>query len=242
VAVACDSLRCWCLSLKFSPRIAIGKEISHNRPMVEGFEGYLASWLGDAKSVGADSWLHWLSWVAALLLAMFAWISLRRQSLQSRATLLLSLYTQWESLSTHRKAFSRFQQAIRHDILHKNATRNSEQQIIALRQRYKEEMLKMRLDQSPEFYGFISYISFFELIGTYVRQGYIPMRDVRLLYKGPVLDLEMASIEFIATWQNEAHTPPGLLENAIYLMKEMRVREDRPIYYRMGFQWKKIFG
>jgi hypothetical protein len=67
---------------------------------------------------------------------------------------------------------------------------------------------------------------FFEIIGAYVKNGYVPMRDVRQLYKGPVLDCDMVFRGFIGDWQQEAHMAPGLLENALYLMDRMRKQEN----------------
>jgi hypothetical protein len=70
--------------------------------MVEAIEGYLASWLGNASAVGASSWFHWLSWTAALLIALFAWLAIKRQSLQSRATLLLNIHNVWQGCGEER--------------------------------------------------------------------------------------------------------------------------------------------
>ena len=201
--------------------------------MIEGVEAYLASWLGNASTVGASSWLHWFSWVAALLVAAFAWIAIRRQSLQARAALLLSVYAQWETLNPQRSAFVQFRAKVKNEIVKSRSNLNHQEQTKHLRSAFKEAMIELRSRSDETFHGFVAYISFFEVIGTYVRRGYVPLKDIRLLFKGPILDLEVACPDFIASWQNEAHVAPGLLENALYLMKEMREWEDHPILYHV---------
>ena len=66
------------------------------------------SWLSSVAAAGAGSWLQALAWMAALIAAGIGGISLRRNSLQSRAALLLNLYKSWEDLAEPRRDLSRF--------------------------------------------------------------------------------------------------------------------------------------
>lgn len=205
-------------------------------------ETFFVDFLGDPKQIGAQSWLHALSWVAALLLAILAWLSLRRQSLQSRATLHLSVYERWERLEEARKIVSQMNFEVRGEVSRNHGNLKAEIQIPELRRRYLKKLLDIRQSKTDEFQSLVDYMSFFEVMGLYVRKGYLPVSDVRLLYKGPILDLDLATREFIASWQGEAHKADGLLENALFLMTVIREREERPLRYFIKFRLGRMIG
>lgn len=109
-----------------------------------------------------------------------------------------------------------------------------------MRKEFSLRLRSLRENKADEFYYFVYYVSFFETLGTYVRNGYIPMRDVMQLYKGPLLDLEIASIEFIKEWQDEAHMADGLFSNALYLMSRTKTCECHPWYYHTLYRIVRI--
>jgi hypothetical protein len=187
----------------------------------------------DTTVLGAHSWLEAATWIAALVAAFIAAISLRRQSLQSRAALLLQLYERWETLDGPRKEFGTFYNHTRTETV-KACTH--------LQQKYQDEQIRDRskilltdlLDKSdPKLSSFIKYVSFFETLGTYVRNNYVSVLDVIYLYKEPILVIDIVFGDFVRVWQKRSHMPPGLFENALYLAEAVKAREAHPRYYRV---------
>lgn len=209
--------------------------------IIQELERHLTAWLGDATTLGASSWLEVFTWIAALFIALTAGISLRRQSLQHRAVLLLNIYTHWKDLSKERENFAKEYRDCQKSVVDEHKTLKQEKQLEHIASRCHEMLARLRDADDPKFKDFVAYITFFEILGGYVRNGYLPMRDILQLYKGPILDLEVASRSFIEAWQQKAHMPPGLLEHALYLMRRVRAYEDRPIYYRTWYQVRRVF-
>ncbi len=207
--------------------------------MIGWVEQHLAYWLGAASQVGSPSWFQVLAWLAALVAAAIAGISLRRQSLQSRAKLLLDLHVRWEALEAQRQVFSTLYRSLNDKTLTQHSSLQPRHQIEHMRAAFSKELSALRDGSAAgqkRFMQIMEVMSFFELLGTCVRNGYIPMRDADQMYKGPILQVDIAFRDFIAAWQKKAHMPPGLLENTIYLTRRTRLAEDRPVYYWTVYQ------
>ena len=207
----------------------------------EGLEYALSGWLGDAAALGAASWLEVFAWLATLLIALAALISLRRQSLQSQAGLLFNLSTRWHEISKERNSVYSFIVEIQRNTQKEHGGVKYVHQVPLIRNGCHAKTRELKLQNSPVLSDLVIYLDFIETLGLYVRNGYIPYKIAVQLYKGPILDLEVASSGFIADWQETAHMPPGLFEHALYLMKRTRIREERPIFYRTGYQIMRIF-
>jgi hypothetical protein len=110
-----------------------------------------------------------------------------------------------------------------------------------MREEFIERLTVLRKDNNVKFGEYTSYVCFFELLGMYVKNGYVPLRDVIQVYKGPILNLDTSWREFIGTWEKRAHVPKGLLENAIFLMDMTRIRTSRPIYYWTIYRFRRYF-
>lgn len=208
--------------------------------MITAIEQYLVSLLGDPSTVGAKSWLEALPWLAALFIAYVAGISLRRQSLQSRAALLLSLYERWDTIADERMLFADFFKPVQEKIQKEHSDVKEVHQIKHLKDAFFEALPK-KLEDEKFYFSFLKYASFIETLGVYVKNGYVSMRDVRQLYKGAILDFEIATRTYIDAWQEKLHVAPGLLENALYLMRRMRLRETSKIYYFTFYQIERLF-
>jgi membrane-associated phospholipid phosphatase len=89
--------------------------------MFASLEQFLTKWLGNASTVGAVSWLQALTWVATLIAAFIAGVALRRNSLQSRAGLLLNIHKVWDDLAETRHAFAEFFQTTRDGVIEKHS-------------------------------------------------------------------------------------------------------------------------
>jgi hypothetical protein len=90
--------------------------------------------------------------------------------------------------------------------------------------------LKDLKDNDPvEFTDLTEYWGFHETLGLMVRKRHIPFRDVYLLYKGPLVEIDRACPEFVKMWQGEAHMPAGLYENMLRLAQRAARRERREV-------------
>lgn len=103
------------------------------------------------------------------------------------------------------------------------------------------ELAVLRDGKDPRFSQFTSYLSFFEILGMYVKNGYVPLRDVMQVYKGPIIAIDIAWRDFIKAWETEAHIPSGLLEHAVLLMKMTHVRSEHPILYWTLYRFRRFF-
>ncbi|GEM_PF-3436623 len=194
--------------------------------MLTQIEAFLTRWLGDPT--GAHSWLELLSWIAALIIAALAAFSLRRQSLDGRASFLLSLYERWEALDASRKKFAVLSKEIRRATLAAHAELQEKHRAEHLRRAFLDKLQTLQTNDEEKLRDLLSVLTFFEVLGTYVRNRYLPIRDVGQLFKGPILEMEMVFRDFIDEWQKQAHMPPGLFTNALYLMRRTRRRENHP--------------
>jgi hypothetical protein len=110
-----------------------------------------------------------------------------------------------------------------------------------MREEFKQKLIALRDSNDPKFTQFVAYVSFYELLGMYVKNGYVPLRDISQLYKGPILGVEIAWRDFITSWEQQAHIPPGLLKHAIFLMQATRTRAQRPLYYWAVYRFRRFF-
>ncbi|MGD0418637.1 MAG: hypothetical protein ABSA68_03490 [Xanthobacteraceae bacterium] len=209
--------------------------------MFIGLEKLLTDWFGNAAAIGAVSWLQALTWVAAVVAAVVAVVALRRNSLQARATVLLNLHRTWEGLANDRRDLSDFVRATKHDVTHKHAGIQERHQVEHLRNEFLAKLTELREAKDPKFTKFVEYVAFFELVGMYVKNGYIPLRDAMQMYKGPILDIEIVWQRFAKKWQEEAHIPPGLFEHAIFLTKVARTRSKHPVFYWTLYRFRRFF-
>lgn len=197
------------------------------------------AWLGDPATVGADSWLQVIYIVAAALAAVVAILQLRKNVLQSRASFLLQLDRQWDQLKPQRKSFTDIRLKIRARILPNFADKEDSVRDTELRKAYKAHFDKMFKENIDDFADLCEYLSFFETIGLMVRKGYLPFKDVYLLYKGPILEIERGFTDFIIEWQKDAHMPSGLYENLLMVTRRTkRASEMRARFKALKF-WEK---
>lgn len=192
---------------------------------------FLTDWLGSAPALGAVSWLQALTWVATLIAALIGAVSLRRNTLQNRATLLLAIHKRWDDLEDQRHAFHDFYQTVRREVLKEHSGLQEKHQVDRMRKEFTTRLRELREQRDKVFLNIIALVNFFELIGMYVRNRYIPMRDIMQVYKGPILTLDIVCRNFIKVWEEDAQTEKGLLEFNVYLMDVTRTRKDRPLYY-----------
>jgi len=154
---------------------------------------------------------------------------------------LLALYKAWEELAQSRRDFAAFHEEIMQKAIREHSNLQSKHRLEKIRPIFHNSLADLKKAEPAKFTEFTGYVSFFEILGMYVRNGYIPLRDVYQIYKGPVLDIDVAWREYIGTWQKESHVAKGLLENAIYLMDMTNTRAHRPIYYWTVYRFLRLF-
>ena len=177
--------------------------------MLVTLDHFFTNWLGNATLLGASSWLQVFTWIATLIAALIASIALRRNSLQNRATLLLNLYKTWDDLGDKRHSFASFFETTRLNIVKDHAGLQEEHQIEHMRNAFQKQLDDLRKGQDPKFSQFTAYVSFFEVLGMYVKNGYVPLRDVMQVYKGPVLAVDIVWRNYIKGWKKEHTFHPG---------------------------------
>ena len=174
------------------------------------------------------AWLQILAWIGAVIAAIFAGFSLRLNALQNRARLLLEIYKSWDELATMRREMITFYADVQKKIKSGVGTKNYAAE---MRQVCSAALFELREAEPEKFAKFTNYVGFFELLGVYVRNGYIPLRDVMQVFKGPILLVDLTWRDVIKKWQEESDVPAGLLEHALFLMDVTRTRAERPLYY-----------
>ena len=132
--------------------------------------------------------------------------------------------------------------ATQQDVRQRHSSLQEKYQIEKMREEFQKKLAALR-DQSDNqmFLQFTAYVGFFEVLGMYVKNGYLPLRDVIQIYKGPILAIDIVWRDFIKTWEKEAQVAPGLLEHAIFLMDATRTRSNHPVYYWTIHRFRRYF-
>lgn len=209
--------------------------------MLKSIDAFFSHWLGPATDVGATSWLQAFTWVATVVAALIAGMALRRNSLQNRATILFNLYKSWEGLAEQRKKFTAFYELTRRKIMSEHHAKREQDQVEEMRREFKTKLNSLRAADDPIFTEFVLYICFFEMLGLYTKNGYLPLRDVMQAYEGPLLAVNIAWRDFVAAWEKEPHVPPGLLEHAVFLANAAQIKTSHPLVYQVACQFPETF-
>lgn len=207
--------------------------------MLAAFEAFFNHWFGSPYAAGAASWLQVFTWLATPIAAIIAVIALRKNTVQNRATLLLNLHRTWEGLADQRYASSEFFNETRDEAMHMHPG-NEKKQIRFMRRRFSDRLHILRDGGEADvavFTQLVAYISFFEIVGMYVRNRYIPLRDIIQAYKGPILGVDIVWRDFIKAWEEEAHVPEGLFEHALFLMDVTKAKTGHPIRYWIFYRF-----
>jgi len=141
---------------------------------------------------------------------------------------LLSLYERWNELDPSKKEFTALYKEVRDKVRAAHGGLQEKHQIEHLKSAALDTLTAIQALDSVRFREIMSLLNFFEMLGTYTKNNYLPIRDVIQLYKGPILEAEIVCTAFIAQWQKDAHMPPGLFQHALYLMKRTKRREECP--------------
>lgn len=174
------------------------------------------------------SLLQYFAWIGTAIGALIAGESLRRSAKQARANFFLSLNPLWKDLKEARHEIM----SLSNEVMKKIGASSSvlakdAERLQALCEEYRtriDDIGKMAgtdPDALEKLYSFYAYLNFFEMVGLMVRNRYVQIRDVYLLYKGPIIEIDYAFRFTIPQWQQRFDLPEGLYENLLYLIKRV---------------------
>lgn len=186
---------------------------------------WFSQFLGPPQILGANSWFEVAYWFGGALIAVIAVAALRQRTRQARATFLLHLYERWEALEDPRRQTYVIYKTLRDEVLRDHSDLEDKHRIEKLRSTCKDRVQEIERSDQETYHAFVAYLIFFETIGLFVRNDYVPLRDMLELYKGPILEIDIMFCDHINEWQKRANTPDGLLRNVLYLIRRTRRRE-----------------
>lgn len=172
------------------------------------------------------SLLQYFAWIGTAIGALIAGMSLRRSAKQARANFLLALNPLWKDLEEAQHQIA----SLRNEVIKKVGASSSKdaQRLQELCEVYRtsiddigKKAAKTDPDALKKLYSFHAYLSFFEMVGLMVRNRYVEIRDVYLLYRGPIIQIDYAFRFTIPQWQQHFDLPEGLYENLLYLIKRV---------------------
>ncbi len=174
------------------------------------------------------SWIQYIAWVAIAIGALIAAINLKRNTQQARANFLIALIPMWEKLSVSRTKMYAIKAEIITGMSASQNAMNDEERLNVLRDSFAEKIREIKEDENiKDLHLIYDYLNFFEAIGLMVSKRYILFSDVCLLYKGPIIDMELAFSKVIPEWNKQFHESEGMYENVLYLIDKVRVHETR---------------
>lgn len=167
-------------------------------------------------------WVELVYWIGGAILAILAIISLRQSASQARAGFLLRVHERWEAIEAARTKMGGTFNQIKSKVYSDQAHFADAQRQEMLRDECMKVVAETRKSDIPTYQAFMEFLSFFEFVGLMVRQRYVSLCDVVLLYKGPILNADILFRRHIEERQKIAGTPKGLFENALLLMDRTR--------------------
>ncbi|MCI0565103.1 MAG: hypothetical protein MN733_42090 [Nitrososphaera sp.] len=186
--------------------------------------------------------LQYVAWTGTAIGALVAAVSLRRSAKQSRATFFLSLNPLWTDLKDARNAVIDLTDTVIEQLTKsKTGQQVDKKRLGALRGEYKKQLGQIELmpDGAQQLLNFYSYLNFFEIVGLMVRKRYVQLRDIYLLYKGPIIEIDDAFSQMIPEWQGRFNAPDGLYGNLLYLIKRVRRYEKIDDLHRSMKFWRR---
>ena len=171
-----------------------------------------------------------LFWWAGVILAIltlgmiiFAGMQANIIAKQARATFLLDVVDKFncEKMSEAKKVFLEKTSKAKKDVFLQYAALPDKEVMTKLKEHLKIVMDGIQDTETMTNYNSLMRIMcFFELVGLLVRQGYISLKDIDGLFRGPILEIGVAFVPHIES-QNVKGVPSGLYENALYLVSKI---------------------
>ncbi len=171
------------------------------------------------RSILEDPLLQSFYWIAGIILAVFAVLSLRQQARHTAGNFLFQLSGRFEDLEISRKEiynniFSPVLRSVAKDF--GGLDRPSQEEKI--KEACRDKLKIFHDQQTEEWDRWILYLDFFETLGLAVKRKYIPLEVVVDMYKGPIYDVDLIFTLFIKDWGKKLHVEEGLYGNLLDLI------------------------
>jgi len=178
-----------------------------------------ANWLTD---ISLGTWLKYLYWAGGLIIVWLAYLTLKARTSQARASFLLQLDIRWANLMEVRVKVRTLKEGVTKQVLSAGHRLDDDARDALLRKAFTQELNSMQKTSRYDYEMYIPLWGFFEIVGLMVDRGYVPLKDVKGLLKGPIEDFDRMFSGHIAERQKEFGMPPGLLEHALSLTKKIK--------------------
>jgi hypothetical protein len=169
----------------------------------------------------------WWAGVAMPFATVLAILYARKQltviANQAQATLLLDLVEKWNSEKMHesKSSFTETESKVKSDIYSQHHGLSDKEVMNKLKERFRGVIDDLEKTDIQKYFTMMRMMSFFETVGKLVRRRYVALDDVDGLFRGPILDVGVAWVLHIKDKQKEKGVPPGLYENALFLISEI---------------------
>lgn len=174
----------------------------------------------------ADWRLEPLYWLAGIILAFFALLTIRQHTRHTRASFLLQVTNRFENLTEGRDAAYGVLLPIVQQIYNSNDKIDPKKEE-KIRVSCGAELKILRNTHDKKYEQCLVYLDFFETLGIAVKNRYIPLSVIVQMYEGPIFDIERVFSHHIADWQSEGGTRKGLLEHLLFLIRKSKCYTER---------------
>jgi hypothetical protein len=161
--------------------------------------------------------------IATVVVILYARAQLTVIANQAQATLLLNLVDKWNSAQMHecRIIFDGVEAAAKEYVLSQHAGLSDKEFAKKLKEHFSVIMPELDKKESQKYSAILQILSFFELVGEFVKRHYVLLIDIDALFRGPILDIWAAYVLHIKDEQQKRSVPPGYYENALFLISEI---------------------
>jgi len=161
--------------------------------------------------------------IVTVIVILYARAQLTVIARQAQATLLLNLVDKWNSEKMHecRIIFDEVEATAKDYILSKHSGLSDKEFAKKLKEHFSAIMPELDETESKKYSAMLQILSFFELIGEFVKRHYVLLVDIDALFRGPILDIGAAYVLHIKDEQQKRAVPPGYYENALFLISEI---------------------
>jgi hypothetical protein len=163
----------------------------------------------------------------SLATLVLAWMQVRTIARQALATSLLNLEERWNSdkMRETRVYFVEVSTKWKDEVFAANPNLSDDAVMKKVEIRSTEELSRlMKEDLTGKYILLMRIFGFFEIVGLLVKKGYVGIEDVDLLFRGPILEFGSLIGPHLIARQTEKGVPPGLGENALFLVSQIKQR------------------
>lgn len=162
--------------------------------------------------------------IAAVLTLFFAFVQIRQQTRQAKASFLFDLDTMWESteFAVARADFFTLRRETEKQVEEDNKEKPAQQVILLLAEEFSQKLYNMRDEDTERYLGLLKLCGFFETAGLLVRRNYVSADDIIGLYGGSIRRLFEVMDIHLQKRREEPGMPAGYFEHFRYLAQKTK--------------------